>query len=151
MDYEIVELEEKKILGVSARTKNSDPNMGMVIGSLWNKLYNEGVYNKITNKVNEKAIGLYSEYQDDFNSEYSVTVGCEVSRAEDIGEGIVYKIIPKGKYAKFIVRGHMQRAVCEFWEKLWDMDLDRSYISDFEEYQNADENNAEIHIYISLN
>ena len=31
------------------------------------------------------------------------------------------------------------------------MDLDRNYKCDFEEYQNADVENAEIHIYISIN
>ena len=43
MNYEIVNLEEKKVVGVSDKTKNSDPNMSMIIGSLWNKLYNEEI------------------------------------------------------------------------------------------------------------
>ena len=47
----------------------------------------------------------------------------------------------------------MQRAVGEFWSKLWELSLDRKYSSDFEEYQNnsADMGNQEIHIYIALN
>lgn len=151
MNYEIVNLEEKKVVGVSDKTKNSDPNMSMIIGSLWNKLYNEGVYFKINNKSNDKALGIYSDYETDYNGIYSVTVGCEVSEANNIPEDTVLKVIPKGKYAKFIVKGHMQKAVAEFWEKLWNMNLDRNYLCDFEEYQNADVDNAEIHIYISIN
>jgi predicted transcriptional regulator YdeE len=36
MDYELVNLEEKTVVGVTARTKNSDTNMSAIIGGLWN-------------------------------------------------------------------------------------------------------------------
>lgn len=151
MNYEIVNLNEKKVVGVAAKTKNSDPNMQMVIGSLWNKLYNEGFYGKINNKANNKALGIYSDYESDYNSKYTVTVGCEVLEDKNIPEELVIKTVPKGRYAKFIIKGHMQKAVAEFWSKLWNMNLDRNYVCDFEEYQNEDCENAEIHIYISIN
>ncbi len=34
--------------------------------------------------------------------------------------------------------------------QLWNMDLPRSYVCDFEEYQDGEMENAEIHIYIGL-
>lgn len=66
---------------------------------------------------------------------------------------MVVKKIPQGNYAKFIIKGHMQRAVGEFWSNLWGLSLDRKYSSDFEEYQNnsGDMENQEIHIFIALN
>lgn len=150
MEYEVVNLNQMMIEGVSARTKNSDTDMPVVIGGLWDKFYRGGVYEKIENKSNSKAVEIYSDYESDVNSEYSVTVGCEVSRFNDNKE-ITRKIIPDGKYAKFIVRGHMVKAVQEFWEKLWQMNLDRNYKCDFEEYQDESMDNARIHIYISIN
>ena len=39
MEHEIVFLEEKNVAGFSARTNNSSPEMGTVIGGLWQKLY----------------------------------------------------------------------------------------------------------------
>ena len=36
MKYEIVRLEEKIAVGVSARTNNMSPDMGAVFGGLWN-------------------------------------------------------------------------------------------------------------------
>ncbi len=61
------------------------------------------------------------------------------------------RTIPAGIYAKFIVHGHMQQAVGDFWGKLWDMPLDRAFTCDFEEYQpGSDFNNAEVHIYLAL-
>ena len=150
MEYEIVHLKGMKIEGVSARTKNSDPDRPSIIGSLWDKFYRGGVYEGIENKENNKSVEIYSDYESDVNSEYSVTVGCEVNRFSN-KEDVVKKVIPEGKYAKFIVRGHMVRAVQEFWEKLWSMDLNRNYKCDFEEYQDGNMDDAIIYIYISIN
>ena len=151
MEYEIVNLKEMKIEGISARTKNSDPNMPVIISSLWDKFYRQGVYEEINNKANSKSVEIYSDYESDVNSEYSVTVGCEVNKFND-NSNVVTKVIPEGKYAKFIVKGHMVTAVQEFWQKLWEMkDLDRNYRCDFEEYQDASMEEATIHIYISIN
>ena len=145
MNYEIVELEEKLVVGVSAQTSNDDPNMGAIIGGLWDELYQSGVNTNIKNKVNEYAIGLYSDYSE---NKYEVTAGNEVSKVDN--SEYVVKVIPAGKYAKFSITGHMQRAVAEAWGEIWNMDLDRSYIADFEEYLNSDFENANIDIYVSL-
>lgn len=145
MKYEIVKLEEKIVVGVCATTSNNSPDMGAVISGLWEKLYYGGVNGSIKNKVNEFAIGLYSDYSDD---QYTVTAGNEVSIAEN--DELVVKIIPAGKYAKFSVHGNMETAVAQAWGEIWKMDLDRSFTGDFEEYLNSDWENADIDIYIAL-
>ena len=145
MNYEIVNLDPKIVVGVSAITSNNDPKMGEVIGGLWEKLYQGGVNVKIRNKVNEHAIGLYSDY---LNDQYCVTVGNEVSESEN--DEMTVKRIPAGRYAKFSVHGHMEKAVAEAWGEIWKMDLDRSFTGDFEEYLNSDWENADIDIYIAL-
>ncbi|URZ03045.1 GyrI-like domain-containing protein [Clostridium felsineum] len=145
MKYEIVSLKEKIVVGVSAITGNDDPNMGKTIAGLWEELYQGGINKTIKNKANEYAIGLYSDYKD---NKYLVTAGNEVCKAEN--EGLTIRKIPAGKYAKFSIEGHMEKAVAEAWNKIWEMDLDRSYEADFEEYLNSDFDNAKIDIYISL-
>lgn len=145
MNYEIIDLKEKIIVGVSKTTGNSDPNMGKIISSLWEKLYQGGIHEKIKNKVNEYAIGLYSDYIAD---QYCVTAGNEVSKAENTD--LTIKIIPAGKYAKFSVHGHMEHAVAKAWGEIWKMNLDRSFTGDFEEYLNCDFENCDINLYIAL-
>ena len=145
MNYEIVNLKEKTLIGISARTGNNDPRMGEIIGGLWNNLYASGISNRINNKVNQYAIGLYSDYK---NDGYLVTVGNEVSKVEN--DDLDVKIIPAGRYAKFSVHGHMQKAVAAAWEEIWKMDLERSYTGDFEEYLNCDFEEANIDIYVAL-
>lgn len=150
MNYEIVNLEEKVVVGITARTKNSDENMPQIIGGLWSDFYMKGIYNSIPNKVNEKSIGLYSDYENNENGEYNITVCTEVSDAKNSNSNVVVRVIPKGRYAKFIVKGHMQRAVSEFWMNLWTVNLERTFTGDFEEYQDCNEDSAEIHVYISI-
>lgn len=150
MTYEIMDLEEKTVVGLEARTNNSDADMGKIIGGLWERFYGAGFYEAISDKSNGKSLGIYTEYEGDEKSDYTVVVACEVKHGENIPEGTVMKKIPAGKYARFIVKGHVQNAVMEFWQELWKMDLPRSFGSDFEEYQDGDMENAEIHIYIGL-
>jgi len=145
MKYELVNLEEKIVVGVSAVTSNSSPDMGAIINGLWEKLYQGGINETIKNKVNQFAIGLYSDYS---NDEYTVTAGNEVSVAEN--DELSVKIIPAGRYAKFSIHGNMVTAVANAWNKIWNMDLDRSYTVDFEEYLNDDWENADINIYVAL-
>lgn len=145
MRYEIVNLNKKIVVGVSAVTSNNSPNMGKVISGLWERMYQGGISNTIKNKANSFAIGLYSDYS---GEKYTVTAGNEVTVNEN-GE-LSSKIIPKGKYAKFSVHGNMVTAVADAWNEIWRMDLERSFTGDFEEYLNADWENADINIYVAL-
>lgn len=149
MNYEIVTIDEKTIAGYSARTNNSSPEMSQIIGGLWQKFYSDGGYSEIPQKTTGKALEIYTDYASDENGDYTVMTACETT-AENIPENFDTIKIPAGKYARFIVKGNMITAVAEFWQQLWNMKLDRSFICDFEEYQNSDPDNAEIHIYIGL-
>lgn len=150
MNYEIVNLHEKTVVGLSARTNNASPEMSKTIGTLWQNFYSPDGYPVISNKANSKALGIYTDYENDEKGDYTVIVACEVTDAKDALEHFTVRTIPSGKYAKFVVKGNMVTAVAAFWQELWKMDLPRTFVCDFEEYQNADFENAEIHIYIGL-
>lgn len=150
MQYEEVYLEEKTVVGMRARTRNSDSDMPLVIGKLWEDFLGDGVYASILDKEGTSIIGLYDQYENDVNGMYDITVCAEVSKVDGLPKGCVVKHIPSGKYAKFKIKGHMQKAVAEFWTELWKMDLKRSYKADFEEYTNVVGEEAEIAIYIAL-
>ena len=149
MNYEIVTLEEKLIVGISARTSSNDPNMGTVIGQLWNRFFCEGIYASIPQKANEKALGLYTDYATDETGEYTAAVACEVL-SDPKSDTLMTRKIPAGRYAKFVVKGDMIKAVANAWQEIWKLDLPRKFDCDFEEYQDDSMDNAEIHIYISL-
>lgn len=144
MDYEIVNLKAKTVAGVSAKANLNSPEASKVIGKLWESFYG-GVYGSIAEKADEKCIGLYTDYAE--NGDYKTMVCCEVTKDTETAETM---IIPEGRYAKFVICGHIVSAVQEFWQNLWKMKLERSFICDFEEYQGGDMNDMEIHMYISV-
>ncbi len=148
MHYEIIELKETKVAGFTAKTSNTSPDMGAVIGGMWQRFFMPDGYAAIPGKASDKALGIYTEYENDERGSYTFMTGCTVSG--DIPDGFEVRTLPAGKYAKFVVRGNMVTAVGEFWQKLWQMPLDRTFVFDFEEYQNSDPDNCEVHIYIGI-
>lgn len=152
MKYEIVELEEKIVEGIEVKTTNENGKSIQDIANMWQTFFMQGIYDKIENKVNDKTIGLYTDYEKDYTKPYNFVVCTEVSEDSKDVENRVVKVIPKGKYAKFVIHGDVQNAVGQAWQEIWKMDLNRKYTCDFEEYQNNsnDMQNQEIHIYIAI-
>lgn len=151
MKYEIVELEEKVVSGIEIKTTNQDKKCIQDIEKTWQKLFSEGIYEKLQNKLNDKTIGLYTEYERDYTKPYTFIAGAETRQNVESNDEIVSKIIPKGKYAKFVITGDVKNAVGQAWKEIWNMDLKRKYTCDFEEYQNNSKDmQQEIHIYIAI-
>lgn len=152
MKYEIVELKEKIVEGICIKTTNEEGKSIKDIANAWKEFFEAGIYNEIENKVNNKTIGLYTDYEGDYTEPYNFLVCTEVDKKSKDAKNRVIKVIPKGKYAKFIINGDVQKSVGEAWSKIWSMNLKRKYTCDFEEYQNNsnDMNNQEIHIYIAI-
>jgi predicted transcriptional regulator YdeE len=150
MEYEIIELKEKTVTGVTARTNNNDPAMTAVIGGLWEKFFSPSVCQAITGRKNAFTLGIYTDYAGTEKDDYTVIVGCEVDADTPVSAPLELRKLPAGKYARFTVRGDVHTAVAEFWQQLWAMKLPRAFTCDFEEYRNNDMEHAEIFIYISL-
>ena len=57
MQYEIVTLQETKVAGFTARTNNASPDMGAVIGGVWQKFFAKGGYADIPHQISAKTMG----------------------------------------------------------------------------------------------
>lgn len=148
MEYKVIELEEKLVSGIKVRTNNFSENVYEVIGGLWEKFYSE-TYNKIENKVNGRSLGIYTEYENDEKGDYTMMTACEIS-SSDKNNDMIIKKIPAGKYAVFTIRGDVRTEVGKFWEQLWKMKLDRTFICDYEEYCEGTMEDCLINIYIGI-
>lgn len=153
MNYEIVELEEKLVEGIAIRTTNENGKAMGDIANLWQRFFEQGIYQTIENKVNGKTIGLYTNYEGDYTKPYQFLTCAEVSSKSKNQTEKVTQLIPKGKYAKFTIIGDVKEAVGQAWSEIWNLNLDRKYTCDFEEYQNTNDDmqKQEIHVYIALN
>lgn len=147
MNYEIVNLEKKNIVGLTAKTGNNDPDCQRIIGGLWQDFMNKGIWNSLNNKTNTYCVGLYSNY-DFVNMTYDVTVGAEVS--ENANPELSQRTIPEGRYAVFNITGDVVKDVANAWEEIWAMTLDRSFTGDFEEYLSNENGVANVNIYVAL-
>lgn len=151
MNYKTVNLPEMKIAGLSARTSNLDPEMGQIIGSLWNGFFAQGGPQSVPGCIGEQVYGLYSDYESDFRAQYDITVGCRVQGTDKLPQHMAVKSVPAGKYAVFSVKSDDMAAVARAWQEIWGMELNRSYTGDFEQYNNSpDGKTREVSIYIAL-
>lgn len=149
MDYEIVNLKEKILSATKpTRLSNLDANVSKKIELAWHNFSEK--CSEVEDKITNKPICTYSNYESDEKGLYDVSIGYEVKNDSCLKTDWVKKIIPAGKYAKFVVKGNMVKEISNFWQNLWQMDLPRKFECDFEECQNMDMLNAEVHVYISV-
>lgn len=149
MKYEIVELKEKSVAGLSVRTSNLSPDMPKIIGGLWEKFYDGGIYEALAKDEKKPSYGIYTQYESDETGSYTFMTACE-SDGENLPENTKAMTIPAGKYAKFTAVGDVQTAVMNAWKEVWESDLQRAFICDFEEYTSDEMKNAVISIYVGL-
>lgn len=148
MNYEIVELKEKTVAGLCKRTSNLSPDMGKIIGEVWQNFYSE-IYETLAKGKNKPSYGIYTDYESDETGEYTFMASCETD-GKNLSEKVSVRTIPAGKYAKFTAVGDVQKAVQETWGEIWKTHLNRAFKCDFEEYTSAEMNRAVISIYIGL-
>lgn len=147
MEYQRAYLDEKRIIGFTARSSNASPDMQQTIFGLWQRLFAENAAKD--RQTARETIGLYSDYsqaQDASELEYDVTVGFEETD-KAVPEGMTEKRIPAGEYAVFTSDGGAE-AVGELWREIWNIPLDRRYSGDFELYADG---GRTVKIFIALN
>ncbi len=139
-----------KIVGISVRTNNQ--RAANDLGKLWSKFIGEHTTKKIPNKVSEEIYSIYTDYESDHTGDYTNIIGYRVSSLENIASGLVSKEIPTSEYQKFTAKGKFPNCVQATWGEIWNSEIERSYVADFEVYSNKSMNmtDAEVDIFISV-
>lgn len=136
------------ISGISVTTNNTNEmnEETQKIAPLWEHYDKENIYSKTFNKANSPSFyGVYSNYTSDFNGDYDVTVGVEVTKPKNA------IIIEDERYLVFTKQGELPDVAFEAWQDVWDYfannsEYERKYTIDFEKYSKEDE----IEIYIAI-
>lgn len=150
---ETVKKESFKVIGIKVRTTNENGQAGNDIVQLWNRFISEGIAERIPNKVSDSILSIYCNYESDYTKPYDTILGCCVSTLEEIPFGMVGKEFPSGNYAKFLAKGELAKnIVYNAWVEIWDQDLDRTYVADFEVYGKKAQNpeDAEVDIFVGI-
>lgn len=153
MEYKDITLESFTIVGISVRTTNKDSKSLTDIGALWNKFFQEQIIATIPNKVSDEIYCMYTEYESNFQGEYTTILGCKVSTADYLPEGLVAKQIPESKYRLYRSEGKIPDCVGKTWMHIWQSpDTERKYEADFDVYgaEAQDLENAVVLTYLSV-
>ena len=152
MSHTIKNQSEFTVVGIPLRTSN-DTAM-QEIGVHWQKFYATGVLGNISDKANDSVVALYTDYESDHTKPYTLILGARVNHAAgapaDMPEDMIAKKIPAAKYAVFPVTGEMPAAIPETWMRIWNTELDRTYVGDFELYENQPSGEMAVSIYVGV-
>lgn len=134
MDYEIVRHDKFVLCGITARVSK---NALIEIGDLWNRFYAEPFLERL--EIEDGAVySAYFDYESDHAGPYSVLLGFRVSETQAALEGLTLLTIQPGSYALLRRSGPMPASVVEAWQEVWNSDLERTYLTDFDRYAAPD-------------
>lgn len=141
------------VVGVSRRTSNADGRSIEDIPAVWQDFLTKNAAVQIKNRaVPPKMYAVYSDYEKDWTKEYAFLIGCGVTRAPDVPEGMEVRKIPEQTYAHFVAKGEMPQSLLNVWSTIWLSDLPRAYTFDFEVYDQrfTRPENKEIDVYVAV-
>ncbi len=148
-----VKIEPFNIIGIAIRTTNENGQASREIAELWGKFIAENIQSKIPNKVDSEIYSLYTDYESDHTKPYTAILGCKVDTLDHIPNEMIGKSFNGGSYVKTTTRGDlMQGLVVNQWSKIFEMDLDRTHIADFEIFGEKAQNpsDAEVDFYVGI-
>jgi predicted transcriptional regulator YdeE len=125
----------KTVVGLSRRTASADGRSVQDVPALWGEFLKQKVTEKIPNRAVPPVIyAVYSDYASDWRGEFTYLLGCGVTRAGTVPEGMEVCHIPAQTCAVFTAKGQMPDEVHAIWATVWLSELPRTYTYDFEVY-----------------
>jgi predicted transcriptional regulator YdeE len=147
--------EKFRLMGIKLdrRTSNANGQASIDCGELWRRFIEQGIAQKIPDKISDALYAVYYDYESDEKGHYSYFIGCRVPDHTALQEGLDELIIPQQSYTKITASGPVPACIAEAWVGIWSKDLNRKFGYDFEVYdeRSRDWNNGEIDIYLSVN
>ena len=133
--FTIKKIPAKTVVGIARRTSNADGRSIKDIPATWTDFLQQNASAKIRNRALPPTMyAVYSGYASDWKDEYSYMIGCGVTRAGTVPEGMEVRKIPAQTYVVFNAKGRMPDEVQAVWSLVWLSGLPRTYTYDFEVY-----------------
>lgn len=162
MKQDIFQRDPILLVGIQVRTNNAQEfkKLDGKIFPLVQKYFHHNLAEKIPHRKKPgTTFCAYTDYESDYQGDYTYFIGEEVSSFETpFPEGFEKLVIPQQVYAKFTTGpAPMPEVLEDAWQTIWDMPSEklggtRRYHTDFEIYDEraADHQNIVMDIYIGL-
>ncbi len=150
---EKIKVDEFNVMGISVKTTNVNGKSTEDIGRLWERFFADKIMDKISNRLEDNIYCLYTDYEGNHMEPYSVILGCKVDNNCDVLDGMIVKRVNGGKFTKFTAKGSLTEGVVyQEWAKIWNIDADRVFGTDFEVYGEKAKNpeESEVDIYVAF-
>lgn len=134
------------VAGIQVRTNNRaelDPDSSS-LDRLWEGFLGDGMPERIPDRAAGSPVyGVYSDYQDGRDGDYSVLAGVEVGDERKVPEAYQSVVIEAGEYLVFHARGRFSDTVMETWSRVWryferEDAPPRRFVTDYEVYEGTD-------------
>lgn len=100
MEPQIISQPAMKLVGITNQYNDTDLNLPL----MWSGF--RPYKNKIKNRINDEAFGIYDSYEEDGNDvNFSYACCVVVESFDDVPEGMTTRDLPKQLYAKFVHNG----------------------------------------------
>jgi predicted transcriptional regulator YdeE len=147
-----------EVIGIETRTNNAqESGPGGAIPKQWQRLFAEGILDRIPDKADHSIIAVYTTYASDWNGDYTYILGAKVKPGTKVPAGMVAVSVVKGQYIEFTsARGPSSQVVPNLWKEIWTYfhqpgNPERAYKADFEAYDDvSDPNNVQVRVYIGI-
>lgn len=150
MLFEVESLSEFLIVGYAVRTDNSRAQTD--IAQAWQHIMRNNVLEKIPNRADRDIFAVYTDYESDHNGPYTYILGCRVSEATTVADGLVLHKVPAQDYAHLRFKGRFPQRLQKGWAEIWNSNLPRTFATDFEQYgvRYDGSDHAELDVFVAI-
>lgn len=135
MNYKIEHLEKRYFIGIPLKTSYENGRFQKEVPELWDKLYRENLTEKVSNKVNDELLAVYTDYEGDYTKPFTYMLGFEVSSLDAIPEQMRGIEIAASSYVILTAQGGFPLSNMQKWQAIWNSNVKRAYTTDFEVYK----------------
>ncbi|MFT3701310.1 MAG: GyrI-like domain-containing protein [Agriterribacter sp.] len=151
---EKIQVNEFIIAGLSLKTATTNTNGQSALDCqhLWETFKNAGYAENIPDKLGDEIYGVYYKYDGDSSKPFFYFVGVRINPGANINHPISTLRVPGGTYLKMTSKGKMPGCVTDTWKAIWKENYPRTYVVDFEVYdeRSSNWNDAEVDVYLSI-
>ena len=144
----------KTVAGIQLRTNQErelQPEDAQ-LDRLWEKFNDERLADTIPDKVAGSPVyGVYTEYEDGTEGDYSVLAGVEVSDETKVPDDYATLTLEAGEYLVFRAQGRMPETAVETWSQVWryfesEDAPERTFLTDYEVYEGT----GQVTLYVGI-